>query len=78
VVLVASITTADACDTGHWVQSVSSSGSVIELEDGSVWLVNPINQIDTMLWLPTAEIAVCGGTLVNTEEHEKAGATRVR
>ncbi len=49
----------------------------MSLEDGSRWLVDPMDRIDTMLWLPTTEITVLesrGGNylLVNTDDGERA------
>ena len=66
------------CENGHWVQSVSSDGSIVILEDSSVWQVNLIDRVDTMLWLPITDITVCGDALVNTEDNEVAEAIRIR
>jgi len=43
---------------GHWVRKKIDSGRIILLEDGSLWQINSIDRIDTMLWLPTENIAV--------------------
>ncbi len=67
---------------GHWIRSVSIGGKTITLEDGSIWLINPLDRLDTMLWLPIDDITVLtsGGiytytyTLVNTDEGETAHA----
>ena len=72
------ITGAFACDDGHWVQSVSSNGTIIKLEDGSVWLVDAFEAITSILWLPTDEIIVCGDQLINTDDGEKVDATKVK
>jgi hypothetical protein len=70
-----------AIGKGHWIQSTSSGGAMITLEDGSIWEVNPIDRVDTMLWLPVTDITVFRATspvadykylLVNTEDGEKA------
>lgn len=66
------------CESGHWVQSVSLDGSIVTLEDGSVWRINPIDAIDTILWLPTTDIVACGDALINTDDKEKVEAFRVR
>lgn len=66
------------CDSGHWVDEVLSNGAFVKLEDGSVWKIDPIDQVDTMLWLPTTDITVCQYLLINTEDNEKAGAFRVK
>jgi hypothetical protein len=63
---------------GHWVQSKTDDGSIVTLEDGSVWQIDPLDQIDTTLWLPMTEITVVetgsGYLLINTDDGEKAHA----
>ena len=66
------------CESGHWVSSVSSDGEIVKLEDGSVWEVDRVDTIDTMLWLPTTDIVVCDGKLINTEDNETASARRLK
>ena len=71
-------TTASACEDGHWIQSVSSDGTIIKLEDGSVWEVDSVDAITSMLWLPTTEIVACDDKLINTDDGEKVDATRLK
>lgn len=71
-------TTALACEDGHWIQSVSSDGTIIKLEDGSVWKVDAVDAITSMLWLPTTEIVACDDKLINTDDEEKVDATRIK
>jgi hypothetical protein len=72
-------TGSSGCDSGHWISSVSDGGEIIILEDGSVWHVDSIDTIDTGLWLPTEDIIVCNGnTMVNTDNGEKVGVTRLK
>lgn len=65
---------------GHWIDTVSGNGAVIQLEDGSTWSVSSQDQVDTSLWLPTTNITVLDGDpagwykLVNTEDGETAHA----
>jgi hypothetical protein len=63
---------------GHWIKSKSDDGDIITLEDGSVWKVDPLDQIDSSLWLPMTEITVVesddGYLLINTDDGEKVGA----
>jgi hypothetical protein len=47
-----------ATGSGHWIQTVSSNGRIITLEDGSLWEIQIIDQIDTALWLPVTDIVV--------------------
>ena len=68
---------APVCDSGHWIKTVSRNGAVIVLEDGSVFMVDAVDQIDTALWLPITNITVCPGHLVNVGDGKVAGATRV-
>jgi hypothetical protein len=63
---------------GHWVQSKTDDGSIVILEDGSVWQIDPLDQIDTALWLEMTDITVVeiagGYLLINTDDGEKAHA----
>lgn len=67
-----------ACEDGHWVDSVTDDGRIVILEDGSIWEVDPVDQIDSALWLPTTEIVACDNKLINTEDGETVGAERIR
>lgn len=67
--------------SGHWVTEKTDDGAVVILEDGSVWQIDPMDRLDTMLWLPTSDITVIetddspmSYVLVNTDDREKAGA----
>lgn len=40
------------------ISSVSSDGSVIKMLDESIYEIDPLGQIHTMLWLPTTEVFV--------------------
>ena len=66
------------CESGHWVESVSDDGQVVKLEDGSIWQVNAVDAIDSMLWLPTTDIVACEDKLINTEDNESVSARRLR
>ena len=65
------------CESGHWIDSVTDDGSVIKLEDGSLWKVDDADIVDSALWLPTTDIVVCDGKLINTEDNESVGARRI-
>lgn len=67
-----------ACEDGRWIQSVSSDGRIIILEDWSVWEVNPVDQIDSMLWIPVSNIVACDDKLINTDDGEIVDAVRIR
>lgn len=66
------------CEDGHWVDSVSSDGTIVKLEDGSVWEVDAVDAIDSALWLPTTEIVACDDKLINTDDNETVSAHRLR
>ena len=55
------------------------NGEMIKLEDGSLWKIDHVDRIDTMLWLITESITVVedagGYTLINTDTGDKVGAT---
>lgn len=71
-------TAASACDDGHWIQSVSFDGTIIKLVDGSVWEVDSVDAITSMLWLPITEIVACDDKLINTDDGGKVDATRLK
>jgi hypothetical protein len=77
LVLAAGTARAD-CEDGHWIQSVSSDGAIVILEDGSVWEINPSDQVDTALWLPITNIVACDDKLIDTDDNEIAEATRIK
>lgn len=66
------------CEDGHWVQSVSSDGAIVILEDGSVWEIDSADQVDTALWLSTTDIVACDDKLIDTDDNEIAEATRIK
>jgi hypothetical protein len=67
-----------ACIEGHWISSVMGDGKLVKLEDGSIWEVDSVDTVDSMLWLPTEEILICGERLINTDNGEKVGAKRLK
>ena len=67
----------------HWVKKNIDSGTMMLLEDGSLWEIDPFDKINAMLWLPISNITVIessSGTpgydyfLINTDDGEKAHA----
>jgi hypothetical protein len=67
-----------ACIEGHWISSVMGDGKLIKLEDGSIWEVDSVDTVDSMLWLPTEEILICGERLIKTDDGEKVRAKRLK
>ncbi len=69
--------------SGHWIQENINSGSMIILEDGSIWKIDTLDRIDASLWLPISNITIVtssngspgyGYLLINTDDGEKAHA----
>lgn len=72
-----------AVGSGHWIKTNIDSGTFIQLEDESLWEIDPPGQIDASLWLSTASIVVVesnkgspryGYRLINTDDGESAHA----
>jgi hypothetical protein len=60
------------------VDSVSNNGQIVKLEDGSIWEIDPLDTIDTMLWLPTTRVVTFSDNLINTDNNETAFAIQIR
>lgn len=43
---------------GHWIQKVIERGSMVQLEDGSIWQISPLSKVDAILWLVAEQIVV--------------------
>ena len=66
---------------GHWIDKNIDGGSLIKLEDGSLWEIDAYDKYNTILWLAISDITVLessdcvnGYLLVNTDDGEKACA----
>ena len=66
------------CGGDHWIASVLGGGELIRLEDGTIWQVDALDRIESMLWLPTENVVICGSTLINTDTGEKVHAHKIR
>lgn len=42
----------------HWIKKIIERGQTVQLEDGTLWQINPLNKIDAVLWLPTERIVI--------------------
>jgi hypothetical protein len=73
------------------LQMVGKSGEILIMASGAIYEVLPGDEIDSSLWLPPSTVVICarsfvsrdGRTLsyyeiINTDEKEKVGATRLR
>jgi hypothetical protein len=65
------------CETGHWIESIDGAGKIINLEDGSLWRVNDVDTITTMIWLPVSEVLVCGAKMISIDGGGSAMVTRI-
>lgn len=60
------------CESGHWLQTKNDQGTILTLEDGSVWEVLNGGEIDSQLWLETENLLVCDdGTMINKDENNE-------
>ena len=66
------------CEAGHWIESVAAEGRIIKLEDGSIWEVDAVDVVYSMIWLPITDIVICGDKLINTDDDETVSAQRIR
>jgi len=66
------------CERGHWIEFVSDDGEILKLEDGSVWRVDPGDTVDVSTWVPPVDVIVCDDTIINLDDNEKVGVTRLR
>lgn len=63
-------------NTGHWIEDVLSDGTIIVLEDDSVWRVDSLDTIHTSIWLPVTNITIVsqsGHYLLVKCEHRRSG-----
>lgn len=68
LIAVASSAFAD-CEQGHYIQEVMGNGKIIQLENDSLWQVNAVDTVDSMLWLPADNVVICSdGKMINTDE----------
>jgi len=66
------------CTEKHWIQSKSDEGSIIILENGSVWEVDAVDRVNSMLWLSTEDVIICNGKMINLSNGEKVDVIRLR
>jgi hypothetical protein len=66
------------CESGHWIESVMDDGSIIKLEDDSLWEVDGGDTATSSVWVGASEIVVCGDRLINTDDSETVHAAQIR
>jgi len=64
----------------HWIKDKANDGSIIILEDGSIWEVDSLDRIESSLWLPTETIIIPDSydCLINVDTGEKVYARRIK
>ena len=65
------------CESGHWIQEVSENGSIVILEDGTVYQVSSLDTIISSLWLPITSITACDYKLINIDDGEIVEARKL-
>lgn len=68
----------NTCEDGHWIKSVVDHGSIILLEDSSIWEVDALDKINSSLWLPVSKIVACPEKLINTDDNQVVSARRIK
>lgn len=70
-------------EDGHWLKSNIGDGKYLLLEDGTLYEVDPIDRIDSSLWLPLSNLKIVydGGLydylIINTDDEESVHAKKV-
>lgn len=76
----------DHTGSGHWITSNIDSGSVIIMEDGAIWKIDPFDKVDAMTWSELDDVVIVESDdgsagydflIINTDEKEKAHAKLV-
>jgi hypothetical protein len=62
---------------------VSGDGKIVILEDRSVWMVDALDRLDSILWLPTDDVIVVpndsgGYLLINPDDDTTVNAQLLR
>jgi len=72
-------------NSNHWIKTIIERGQTIQLEDGSLWQINPLSKVDAGLWLPTERITIVESgnkfyphKLINSDGKTAAEAKRIR
>ena len=78
IVLLSYSAIAIGCDEGHMIKEKTSDGSIVTLEDGSVWEVNRIDRSYIMSWPLESEVIACDATLTKVDNGEVIEAMRIK
>lgn len=61
-----------------FITDVSSDGTVVRLADGSIYEIDTLSQIKTMLWLPAQKVLKQQNGLLNLDKGQSAKATALK
>lgn len=78
MVLLSYSTIVIGCEEGQLIIEKVSDGSIVTLEDGSVWEVNRIDRSYIISWPPETEVIACGATLTKIDDGEAVEAMRIK
>ena len=67
-----------SCDDGLWIDRVSGNGAILVLSDGSVWRVDPVDQVTSSIWPPITDVIACDDEIINVDDGESVVARRIR
>jgi hypothetical protein len=63
----------------HSIRAKSDDGSILTLDDGSVWEVDSYDRYDSRLWMRMDNVILLDDSIINTDENnEKVGVKRIQ
>jgi hypothetical protein len=74
--LAAAALPARACDADS-IDSIADDGSIIVMNSGASFRVDPLDQTDAMFWLAEDDVLICKDETVIVNKNEKRGRIRV-
>jgi hypothetical protein len=78
-IVFACASTAHACDDGYSISAVLADGSVIKLDDDSLWRVNPADVATASSWTEMSDVLVCDDEkIINVDDDETVYVRRIR
>jgi len=76
VLLAGAASSACACDADT-IDSIADDGSIIVMNSGASFRVNPLDQTDAMFWLSEDDVLICEDETVIVNKNDKRGRVRV-
>lgn len=75
--LITTITSSQACETTT-IEEVLGDGSIIKLQDGTIYQVNTGDESTASMWTSLTEVVVCDDKIINTEDNESIEVTQLK